>query len=155
MEPLYVTPAGNMRLYAIVMAGLIAIDLVVVAVLFAFASAEATIITLAVMLVAIVVIWLILPGATRSGRTDCASNSRPGAGTSASTTSRPVRPSCPFEPYGFAGVRFATAPSQAITILRHNANMITHPNIVISPAAREEFLRQLERAMGRNDPGPG
>jgi hypothetical protein len=39
-----------------------------------------------------------------------------------------------------------------VTILRHNANMFTHPNIVISPADREEFLRRVRRAMGRTGP---
>ena len=52
-----------------------------------------------------------------------------------------------YEAYGFAGLRFATAPSQTVTVLRHNANLLTHPNLVISPADRDEFLRQLERAM--------
>ena len=58
-----------------------------------------------------------------------------------------VRPARPFESFGFAGLRFATAPGQAVTILRHNSNMFTHPNLVISPEDREVFLRELERAM--------
>ena len=56
-----------------------------------------------------------------------------------------------YEAYGFAGVRFATAPSQTVTVLRHNANMLRRPNLVISLEDRETFLRHLERAMRRPD----
>jgi hypothetical protein len=60
---------------------------------------------------------------------------------------RSVRPGRWYEAYGFAGVRFATAPSQSVTILRHDANLFRRPNLVISPEDREVFLRELERAM--------
>ena len=53
-----------------------------------------------------------------------------------------------YEAYGFMGVRFATSPSQSVTILRRNANLLTRPNVVISPEGREEFLRHLRRAKG-------
>ena len=58
-----------------------------------------------------------------------------------------VREARPFEAYAFLGVRFATAPSQTVTVLRHNANMLRRPNLVISPEDRETFLRHLQRAM--------
>lgn len=52
-----------------------------------------------------------------------------------------------WEPYAFMGVRLATAPSQAVVLLRGRANPLRQPNLVISPAQRAVFLPALRQAL--------
>ena len=52
-----------------------------------------------------------------------------------------------WEPYGFAGLRFATDPGKAVAIIRRNSNLILRPNVVISPQDRRAFLDAIRTAM--------
>jgi hypothetical protein len=54
-----------------------------------------------------------------------------------------------YEPYAYNGLRFATAPGQAITLERRGQRLLGRPGIVISPVDREAFLKQLEQAIAR------
>ena len=54
------------------------------------------------------------------------------------------------EAYAYKGVRFATAPAQAIVVKRKGASMLRRPNIVFSPEDRNVFLEQLQRALRSN-----
>jgi hypothetical protein len=56
------------------------------------------------------------------------------------------RPASWWQSYGYWGIRFATAPSQAIEIRRRSPSLLRRPNLVISPADRETFLAQLSAA---------
>ena len=49
-----------------------------------------------------------------------------------------------WEAYGYWGMRFATSPGQSLVIRRKHPNLLTRPNLVISPRDRDEFLRALE-----------
>jgi hypothetical protein len=149
MEPLYVAEPGGMRTFNRILAGLIMVDIVLVVVLLLIANAPAALVTLVSLLAVLVIIWAILPRRYEVWPEQLRivfplfgwNIDYDGIDT--------VRAGRWYEAYGFAGVRFATAPSQTVTILRHHPNLLTHPNLVISPANREEFLRHLERAMRR------
>ena len=52
-----------------------------------------------------------------------------------------------WQAYAIRGVRFATAPSQAIVMTRREARVIGRPNIVISPQDRSVFLPRLQQAI--------
>ncbi len=149
MEPLYTAQPGGMRLINKLFAGLVILELTLTVILLVFADTASALVTFFSVVAVFIVIWVILPRRYElwpehlrivfpffGWNIDYA-----GIDT--------VRPGQWYEAYGFMGVRFATAPSQTVTILRHNANLITHPNLVISPADREEFLRHLERVMRR------
>jgi hypothetical protein len=152
MEPLYSTPAGGIRLFDTIVRGLALIEIVVAVLLVLFDDAMAGVILFVSTTLALVLVWLILPRRYEVWR-DHLRIVFPAWGWDIPykgiDTVRDIRW---YEAYGFAGWRFATSPGQSVTILRHKANMFTHPNIVISPSNREEFLRQLERAMGRTGP---
>jgi hypothetical protein len=60
-----------------------------------------------------------------------------------------ARPASWWQSYGYAGVRFATAPSKAVELRRRGRTFLSRPNMVISPADRELFLAELNAALGR------
>jgi hypothetical protein len=60
-----------------------------------------------------------------------------------------VRAATRWEPFAFAGWRFATAPGKAVTVERRDANMFTRPSVVISPEDRERFLEAMHAALTR------
>jgi hypothetical protein len=149
MEPLYSTPAGGMRLFSAIIALLLLTDIVLAVVLLVLVNALSAVVTFVSMLATFVLIWLILPRRYEVWQ-DRLRIVFPAWGWDLPYEGiETVRAGRWYEAYGFAGWRFATAPSQTVTVLRHNPNMVTHPNIVISPANREEFLRHLRRAMRR------
>ena len=146
MEPLYSTLPGGMRLLNAIIALLLRMAVVIAVGLLAFVSALSAAITFA-SIATFALIWLILPRRYEVWP-DHLRLVFPAWGWDLPYEGiETVRAGRWYEAYGFAGVRFAMAPSQTVTILRHNANMLTHPNVVISPADREQFLRQLQRAM--------
>jgi hypothetical protein len=49
--------------------------------------------------------------------------------------------------YAFMGVRFASSPGQSVDIIRRRPNLITRPNIVISPHDRAEFIVLVKQAL--------
>ncbi len=59
------------------------------------------------------------------------------------------RPAIWWQAYGYWGVRFATAPSQAIEVTRQNAHIVGRPNLIISPQDRTTFLSELNAAYER------
>ena len=149
MEPLYVARHGGLRLVNTIFALLIVTNVAITLVLLAFADTASAAITFACLLATLLIVWLILPRRYEVWPERLRivfpvwGWDIPYAGI------KSVRAGRWYEAYGFAGVRFATAPSQSVTILRHNANLFTHPNLVISPEDREQFLRRLEHAMRR------
>lgn len=59
-----------------------------------------------------------------------------------------AQPGKGWEAYAYAGVRFATSPGQSIVVRRRGSNLFTRPQVVISPADRAVFMRELDKAMG-------
>ena len=49
--------------------------------------------------------------------------------------------------YAFMGVRFASNPRRSVDVIRRQANLITRPNVVISPEDREEFIARMSEAL--------
>jgi hypothetical protein len=49
--------------------------------------------------------------------------------------------------YAFMGVRFASNPGKSVDIIRRDANVISRPNVVISPDDRDEFIATLNGAL--------
>ncbi len=134
MEPLYVAKPGGMRLFGAILYGLIALDVVLTVVLLVLVNVSTALVTLVSMLAVYALIWAILPRRYEVWP-DRLRIVFPLFGWNIDYAGiETVRPGQWYEAYGFMGVRFATAPSQTVTILRHNANLITHPNLVISPA---------------------
>ncbi len=52
--------------------------------------------------------------------------------------------------YAYWGVRFSTAPRQAVEVRRVGSNMLTRPNMIISPEDRGIFLAELNAALTRH-----
>ena len=147
MEPLYIAQAGGMRRFKAILLGLLAMDAVLVVALLLLVNGVAAAVT-GISLVATVTVLLAILPRRYEVWPDRLRIVFPIRGWDIRYEGiETVRAGRWYEAYGFAGLRFATAPSQTVTVLRHNANLLTHPNLVISPADRDEFLRQLERAM--------
>jgi hypothetical protein len=51
-------------------------------------------------------------------------------------------------PFAYIGVRLATAPSQAVEVVRVKANLFRRPNLIVSPAGRDELVSVAGRALG-------
>ena len=64
-----------------------------------------------------------------------------------------VRETSWWEPYAFAGVRFATSPGQALVVLRREPRWFGRPHIVISPQNRRDFIEVMRRALGASRQG--
>jgi hypothetical protein len=58
-----------------------------------------------------------------------------------------VQPARWWQSYAFRGIRFATAPTGSVVILRREPRLLGRPNIVISPANRDELLTALSDAL--------
>jgi hypothetical protein len=48
---------------------------------------------------------------------------------------------------GYWGVRLSTAPAASIEVRRVESNLLSRPNLIISPEGRDEFLGVLEEAL--------
>jgi hypothetical protein len=55
--------------------------------------------------------------------------------------------------YAFMGTRLASSPGSSVDIVRRRHNVLTRPNIVISPEHREEFVERANEALERHRPG--
>jgi hypothetical protein len=66
-----------------------------------------------------------------------------------------ARPATWWQSYGYAGLRFATSPAQAVELRRVRPNLLRRPNLIISPADREHFLVELNTALARYRRLPG
>jgi hypothetical protein len=58
-----------------------------------------------------------------------------------------VRPANTWSAIGYWGVRLSTAPAASIEVRRVESSLLSRPNLIISPEARDEFLRVLEEAL--------
>jgi hypothetical protein len=129
----------------LIMAGLLAFSIIVLVVW--PKGAAALILTMAILVDSVAVVWLILPKRYEIWP-DSVRLVFPLWGWDVRfETIESLRPSSWWEAYGFMGVRFATHPAQAIVVLRRNMNILTRPHLVISPADRDIFMRELEKAM--------
>jgi hypothetical protein len=52
---------------------------------------------------------------------------------------------------GYWGVRLSTAPAASIELRRVQSNVLTRPNLIISPEGCDEFLRVLQEAVRHSD----
>lgn len=147
MEPLFTARPGGMRVLNAVLAALIGLDVVLAVILLVFANVSAALVTFGTMLLTVAIIWVILPKRYEVWPAHLRIVFPMWGWNIDYAGIETVREAAALESYAFIGVRFATAPSQAVTILRRNPNLFTHPNVVISPEDREEFMRHLQRAM--------
>jgi hypothetical protein len=58
-----------------------------------------------------------------------------------------ARPARAWSASGYWGVRLSTAPAASIEVRRVKANLLTRPNLIISPEGRDEFLPALQGAL--------
>jgi hypothetical protein len=49
--------------------------------------------------------------------------------------------------FGYWGVRLSTAPKASIELRRLESNLLSRPNLIISPEGRDEFLGVLEETL--------
>jgi hypothetical protein len=140
-----------MRLVGLVLVALIAVDAVIALVLLLLVDKLAAAVTGVSMLATFALLWFILPRRYEVWPDRLRLQFPTWGWDILYEGIATVRAGRWYEAYGFAGVRFATAPSQLVTILRHRSNMLRRPNLVITPRDRDEFLRQLHRAMGRTE----
>ena len=147
VHPIYEAQPGGMRLFNAVLVLLTVTTVAITGILLVFVDAAGALITLVSLLATLAFVSLILPRRYEVWPDRLRIVFPAWSWNIEYAGIESVRPGRWYEAYGFWGMRFATAPSQTVTILRHNANMFTHPNLVISPEDREEFLRRLERAM--------
>ena len=110
-------------------------------------GAGALLFTIATLVVSLAFVWLILPKRYEIWPGRLRLVFPLGGWDVRFDTVDSVRPSTWWEAYAFMGVRFATNPAQAIVVLRRKMNLLTRPHIVISPADRDAFMRELEKAM--------
>jgi hypothetical protein len=54
--------------------------------------------------------------------------------------------------YAFMGVRFASNPGKSVDIIRRQPNVISRPNVVISPEDRDEFIALVNGALAEYRP---
>lgn len=148
MEPLYTAKPGGMGWINPLLAGLLVVTAVLTVVLLALADTAAALITGGTLLGTTALIWLILPRRYEIWPDRLCLVFPLGTWNIAFETIQTARHGRWYEAYGFIGVRFATAPTRIVTILRRRPGLFTRPNLVISPEDREEFLQQLQRAMG-------
>src|SRR5690606_10748805 len=109
-------PGGMRRFYA-VLAILFAATILTAAVLLAFVNVSAAVVTMVSLLATILIVWLILPRRYEIWPDHLRIVFPLGGWDVPYEGIQAVRAGHWWEAYGFAGVRFATAPSQTVTIL--------------------------------------
>ncbi len=150
MQPLYVARSGNIDFWT---RGLVALSVLTIALGIAGTLLSADLagvwVSVAIALSTFALIWLVLPRRYEIWperlrivfpvwRWDI------GFDTVASAHAASW-----WQPFGYAGLRFATAPGQAIVVERRGPNLLWRPNLVISPADRATFLDQLRLRLER------
>jgi hypothetical protein len=60
-----------------------------------------------------------------------------------------VRDATGFQPYGYWGLRFASAPAKAVELRRRRSNLFRRPNLIISPDDRRLFVTEMTAALAR------
>jgi hypothetical protein len=142
-------PAGGLRLIN----GVIVLSLLLDAVIFgalAIAYQDAAAILINGVLIAAVglFVWAILPRRLEvwsdSIRIVFVANR---AWTIPFETIAAVRPAKTWMAFAYFGVRFATAPSQAVEVARLNQSLFRRPGVIISPESREQFVAAANRAL--------
>jgi hypothetical protein len=147
MEPLYVTRPGGMRNFYLLLAAMLVLTVVVTVAMLVFGDTVPALVMGGLLVLTVVVIWVILPRRYELWPDHLSLVFPLWTWKIDYEGIQTVREAAPLESYAFIGVRFATAPSQAVTILRHRASLFSRPNLVISPADRAEFLQHLHRVM--------
>jgi hypothetical protein len=150
VQPLYVARSGNIDLWTRILLGLsvLAIGWGIAGTLLSAQTAGVWV-SVAIALASFALIWLVLPrryeiwpGRIRIvfpvGRWDISFD-----------TVASARAARWWQPFAYAGFRFATAPGQTIVVERHAPNLLWRPNLVISPEDRAAFLDQLRLRLER------
>lgn len=147
MEPLYVTKPGGTRWVNWVLASLLILTVAMTVGLLLLSETIAALVTGGSLLATVALIWFILPVRYEVWPDRLRLVFPVGGWNIPFDTIQTVRHGLWYEAYGFIGIRFATAPSSTVTILRNRPSLFKRPNLVISPLDRDEFMRQLQRAM--------
>lgn len=144
--PLYTFEAAGMRVLRNVLLLLASITLVVCASLVAMEPDALTgaAVTAISLLLTYAFIWAILPTRYELSRTHLGLVFPWKTWHVGLDTVEWMRPGNWWEAYGYFGMRFTTNPGQSVVIRRKQPNLLTRPNLVISPADREDFLRAVE-----------
>jgi hypothetical protein len=138
-DPLYVTPAGGLRLFdtAFRYAGILVVFVGGVLSLIVPEDGIAAVwITMALVLVTMGLIWLIVPRryevlpdrlriVFRAFRWDVRYD-----------TVRDARPAAKWMAYGYWGMRFATSPGNTVEVRRVSPRLFGRPNLIITPYDR-------------------
>jgi hypothetical protein len=144
--PLYTFEAGGMRVLRAVLLVLTFVSLVGCGVIAALApeSWGAAAVTAVSLLLTYAFVWAILPSRYELSRTHLGIVFPWKTWRVSLESVDWVRAGRWWEAYGYYGMRFTTNPGQSIVIHRKQPNLLTRPNLVISPRDRDEFLRALE-----------
>ena len=149
MEPLFSMPAAGMRLLGRVLIACIALNVALSVLLLATVNLFAAAVTFVSMLLTIAFVWAIFPQRFELWPEHLRLVFTLFGFNVSYDSIQEARPAHWITAYGYFGMRFVTNPAEAVVIRRRNSNLFTRPHLVISPANREEFLRQLERYMRR------
>lgn len=140
-EALYVTEPANASFSRRMLWLLLVVDLAAVAVVALFDLILAIVIGIGGGLT-LVTLWAVIPRRYEVGQTELRVVTGAFTHRVPYETIAEVRPGKWYQTLGYAGVRYATSGSTAVEVRRSRGM-----NLVISPADRDEFLRELRRAM--------
>jgi hypothetical protein len=143
--PLYTFEAGSMRVLRTVLLLLTVVSVAGCVIVAAIEpdSWRSALVTAVALLLTYAFVWAILPSRYELSRTHIGIVFPWKTWHVALDSVAWIRAGNWWEAYGYYGMRFATKPGQSVVIRRKHPNLFMHPNLVISPENRDEFLRAL------------
>jgi hypothetical protein len=149
-EPLFVMPAAGIRWVGLIVAAVLLIDVAIVAALIATEDVPPWVLLLVCseLLVVLLVLWLVIPRRFELHEDALVLAFPLFHWRIPLETIEVARPAQGWMPYAYWGMRFATAPGQAVEIRRVRPSL-TRSNLIVSPVDRSEFLRRLSEALER------